>query len=336
MIDLENQFKSFAFSWFLSFIFEVAERMKVTMAGRNNVVGLPPRCPKPVGSNSMMNQMNQNQSSPSSTTGLKMATSSDNDLYSSFGKFGLNGLSSGNISTMGGADATTQGVVGVGDQYYCNGKIGDMKLSDDNDDVDDDEDDDVKVNPSTTPVDLKLKNIENPPFSPSLSGTEVGAMSGANNSMNTDDDSKFYRYKWTRENEANNIDPKRMKRILANRLSAQKYRLRKIEYIAELERTVAALQADISLLSPQVARYDRQLSELIIENSSIKQRIATVANLKQFKEAEAVMLTEERDWLRDLLGRQQQILLQVQQPSSVAMQPAVIQWPDNATTDPMA
>ncbi|XP_077228257.1 basic leucine zipper 2-like isoform X2 [Tasmannia lanceolata] len=38
------------------------------------------------------------------------------------------------------------------------------------------------------------------------------------------------------------IDPKRVKRILANRQSAQRSRVRKLQYISELERSVSSLQ----------------------------------------------------------------------------------------------
>ncbi|XP_006846848.2 basic leucine zipper 2, partial [Amborella trichopoda] len=44
-----------------------------------------------------------------------------------------------------------------------------------------------------------------------------------------------------------NLDPKRMKRILANRQSAQRSRVRKLQYISELERSVNALQVNASL-----------------------------------------------------------------------------------------
>jgi hypothetical protein len=49
-----------------------------------------------------------------------------------------------------------------------------------------------------------------------------------------------------------NIDPKRVERILANRQSAQRSRVRKLQYISEIERSVNALQTEVSTLSPQV------------------------------------------------------------------------------------
>ncbi|VAI30142.1 unnamed protein product [Triticum turgidum subsp. durum] len=44
-------------------------------------------------------------------------------------------------------------------------------------------------------------------------------------------------------------DPKRVKRILANRQSAQRSRVRKLQYISELERSVTGLQVFTLLLS---------------------------------------------------------------------------------------
>ncbi|XVF14629.1 hypothetical protein REPUB_Repub09cG0077600 [Reevesia pubescens] len=80
------------------------------------------------------------------------------------------------------------------------------------------------------------------------------------------------------------IDPKRVKRILANRQSAQRSRVRKLQYISELERSVTSLQAEVSVLSPQVAFLDHQRLLLNIDNSALKQRIAALAQDKIFKD----------------------------------------------------
>ncbi|KAF3793256.1 Basic leucine zipper 61 [Nymphaea thermarum] len=81
-----------------------------------------------------------------------------------------------------------------------------------------------------------------------------------------------------------NSDPKRVKRILANRLSAQRSRVRKLQYIADLERSVNALQAEVSTLSPQVAYLDHQRLVLNVDNSALKQRMAALAQDKLFKD----------------------------------------------------
>ena len=47
------------------------------------------------------------------------------------------------------------------------------------------------------------------------------------------------------------LDPKRAKRILANRQSAARSKERKLRYISELERRVALLQSEATALSTQ-------------------------------------------------------------------------------------
>ncbi|KAL6570641.1 hypothetical protein OROGR_000191 [Orobanche gracilis] len=82
----------------------------------------------------------------------------------------------------------------------------------------------------------------------------------------------------------NIVDPKRIKRILANRQSAQRSRVRKLQYISELERSVTTLQTEVSALSPRVAFLDHQRLLLNVDNSALKQRIAALAQDKIFKD----------------------------------------------------
>lgn len=103
-----------------------------------------------------------------------------------------------------------------------------------------------------------------------------------------------------------NIDPKRVKRILANRQSAQRSRVRKLQYISELERSVNALQTEVSTLSPQVAYLDHQRVLLNVDNGSLKQRIAALAQDKLFKDAHCEALKKEVQRLRQLYQEQQQ------------------------------
>ncbi|KAL5211462.1 hypothetical protein ABZP36_022309 [Zizania latifolia] len=102
-------------------------------------------------------------------------------------------------------------------------------------------------------------------------------------------------------------DPKRVKRsgILANRQSAQRSRVRKLQYISELERSVTTLQMEVSALSPRVAFLDHQRSLLTIGNSHLKQRIAALAQDKIFKDAHQEALKKEIERLRQLYHQQQ-------------------------------
>lgn len=102
------------------------------------------------------------------------------------------------------------------------------------------------------------------------------------------------------------LDPKRAKRILANRQSAQRSRVRKLQYISELERTVNVLQEEVSALSPQVTYLDRHRIILNVDNSAMKQRIAALAQEKLFKDAHNEALKTEVHRLRQLYQQQQQ------------------------------
>ncbi|KAG7030625.1 Transcription factor RF2b, partial [Cucurbita argyrosperma subsp. argyrosperma] len=59
------------------------------------------------------------------------------------------------------------------------------------------------------------------------------------------------------------IDPKRAKRILANRQSAARSKERKARYIMELERKVQSLQTEATTLSAQLTLYQRCYNETI-------------------------------------------------------------------------
>ncbi|XP_066313579.1 basic leucine zipper 2-like [Miscanthus floridulus] len=100
------------------------------------------------------------------------------------------------------------------------------------------------------------------------------------------------------------VDPKRVKRILANRQSAQRSRVRKLQYISELERSVTSLQTEVSALSPRVAFLDHQRSLLTLGNSHLKQRIAALAQDKIFKDAHQEALRKEIERLRQIYHQQ--------------------------------
>ncbi|KAJ6298315.1 hypothetical protein OIU76_019463 [Salix suchowensis] len=96
----------------------------------------------------------------------------------------------------------------------------------------------------------------------------------------------------------------RVKRILANRQSAQRSRVRKLQYISELERSVTTLQTEVSALSPRVAFLDHQRLILNVDNSALKQRIAALAQDKIFKDAHQEALKKEIERLRQVYHHQ--------------------------------
>jgi hypothetical protein len=75
-------------------------------------------------------------------------------------------------------------------------------------------------------------------------------------------------------------------RILANRQSAQRSRVRKLQYISELEMSVNALQAEVTSLSQQLGLYDHRRAVMTAENVILKQKLATLGQTQRFKEGE--------------------------------------------------
>ncbi|CAN6299618.1 unnamed protein product [Urochloa humidicola] len=102
------------------------------------------------------------------------------------------------------------------------------------------------------------------------------------------------------------VDPKRVKRILANRQSAQRSRVRKLQHVSELERSVTSLQTEVSALSPRVAFLDHQRSLLTLGNNHLKQRIAALAQDKIFKDAHQEALKKDIERLRQIYHQQSQ------------------------------
>nr|XP_023896601.1 basic leucine zipper 34-like [Quercus suber]POF21033.1 basic leucine zipper 34 [Quercus suber] len=99
-----------------------------------------------------------------------------------------------------------------------------------------------------------------------------------------------------------NVDPKRLRRILASRQYSQKYRLKQLQYILQLETEVKALQAELAINSPRITYSDRQNSLLREENNSMKQKLDAFSSELMLKEAEYEDLKKERALLMKFFG----------------------------------
>ncbi|XP_047177924.1 bZIP transcription factor 30-like [Vigna umbellata] len=80
------------------------------------------------------------------------------------------------------------------------------------------------------------------------------------------------------------VDPKREKRILANRLSAACSKERKMRYISELELKVQTLQTESTTLSTQFTCLHMDNSALKSENNEYKLRIQALEQQSQLKD----------------------------------------------------
>ncbi|KAI4334629.1 hypothetical protein L6164_019294 [Bauhinia variegata] len=99
------------------------------------------------------------------------------------------------------------------------------------------------------------------------------------------------------------IDPKRAKRIWANRQSAARSKERKMRYIAELERKVQTLQTEATSLSAQLILLQRDTNGLTAENSELKLRLQTMEQQVHLQDALNDALKEEIQHLKVLTGQ---------------------------------
>ncbi|KAJ1385681.1 Basic-leucine zipper domain [Sesbania bispinosa] len=106
---------------------------------------------------------------------------------------------------------------------------------------------------------------------------------------------------------ASETDTKRAKQQFA-----QRSRVRKLQYIAELERNVQGLQAEGSEVSAELEFLNQQNLILSMENKALKQRLESLAQEQLIKYLEQEVLEREIGRLRALYQQQQQ---PSQQPS---------------------
>ncbi|KAI3797944.1 hypothetical protein L1987_33209 [Smallanthus sonchifolius] len=99
------------------------------------------------------------------------------------------------------------------------------------------------------------------------------------------------------------VDPKRAKRILANRQSAARSKERKMRYIAELERKVQTLQTEATSLSAQLTLLQRDTSCMTAENSELRLRLQTMEQQVHLQDALNDALKEEIQHLKAVTGQ---------------------------------
>ncbi|KAJ3682071.1 hypothetical protein LUZ60_014644 [Juncus effusus] len=88
-------------------------------------------------------------------------------------------------------------------------------------------------------------------------------------------------------------DPKRVKRVLANRQSAARSKERKMRYIAELEQKVQILQTEATTLSTQLTMMQRDSAGLMNHNNELKFRLQAMEQQAQLRDALNEALTGE-------------------------------------------
>ncbi|EFJ19775.1 hypothetical protein SELMODRAFT_444176 [Selaginella moellendorffii] len=104
----------------------------------------------------------------------------------------------------------------------------------------------------------------------------------------------------------------------SKRQSAQRSRVRKLQYIHELEGNVSDLQNEVSGLSTQVALLEHQRLALHLDNAALKQNVAGLAQDARIKDAHNEALKKEIQRLRFLKQQQQRLRQQLALASSAA------------------
>ncbi|XP_016432422.1 transcription factor RF2b [Nicotiana tabacum] len=99
------------------------------------------------------------------------------------------------------------------------------------------------------------------------------------------------------------IDPKRAKRILANRQSAARSKERKARYISELESKVQTLQTEATTLSAQLTLFQRDTTGLTNENTELKLRLQAMEQQAQLRDARNEALKQEVERLKIATGQ---------------------------------
>ncbi|KAL3641124.1 hypothetical protein CASFOL_016092 [Castilleja foliolosa] len=101
------------------------------------------------------------------------------------------------------------------------------------------------------------------------------------------------------------IDPKRAKRILANRESAARSKERKTRYTGELERKVHTLQNEATTLSAQITVLQRDTNGLTSENKELKLKLQAMEQQAHLRDALNEALKGEVQWLKVAAGQAQ-------------------------------
>ncbi|GAA0172159.1 basic leucine zipper transcription factor [Lithospermum erythrorhizon] len=102
----------------------------------------------------------------------------------------------------------------------------------------------------------------------------------------------------------------------ANQQFAQRSRVRKLQYIAELERNVQTLQSEGSDVSAELDFLNQRVLILNMENKALKQRLESLSQERLIKHLEHEVLEREKGRLRALYQQQQQPQPQQRQQSS--------------------
>ncbi|KAH7836807.1 hypothetical protein Vadar_005941 [Vaccinium darrowii] len=116
------------------------------------------------------------------------------------------------------------------------------------------------------------------------------------------------------------VDDKKIRRIISNRISAQKSRTRKAQYLHDMERKKKDLEVEVAMLAPRIPSEQEKQKQLQLENHFLKQRISACEDMAKLSMA---MIEDNRAVIRSLkevmYAAQQNFYMQLQEEPSPSM-----------------
>ncbi|KAI4980145.1 basic leucine zipper 34 isoform X2 [Hordeum vulgare subsp. vulgare] len=112
------------------------------------------------------------------------------------------------------------------------------------------------------------------------------------------------------------------------RRSGQRSRVRKLQYIADLERTVDSLQNMGADLAVRVASHFQLRNALSMENKQLRRQIASLQQAKLMKDGQTHFLKKETERLKQISvrHRRSRSVTSCFEPGSIGADPSAINW----------
>ncbi|KAG5577302.1 hypothetical protein H5410_057436 [Solanum commersonii] len=102
-----------------------------------------------------------------------------------------------------------------------------------------------------------------------------------------------------------NVDLNKLRRRMSNRLSAQRARMRKVEYTTKLEKEVKHLQDTIALMRPIMENAKDRKKKLQLENKILQQQLDCLSNKSNLRAVQTEELKVELKRLKELAKTQE-------------------------------
>ncbi|XP_068644886.1 basic leucine zipper 61-like [Aristolochia californica] len=118
----------------------------------------------------------------------------------------------------------------------------------------------------------------------------------------------------------NSEEDRKAKRMVANRQSALRARLKKAQHRDTLEKSLSSLEIEIATLTPKVAEYEKLAMVLSLENESLKQQLAHGTQENELKDERYEFMKHQKQKLVQLLCIQSQPEHQLSAAGELAMQ----------------